>query len=238
MSTHVFLCIVALLKPSKASQPGNLQESVPIMLALLRIFKNLRDREHYLRTRYHKDHPHFLLYLALDAILTVTFVGGGLALASAGGAFERDPEVLVDLGLAPVTETKLRAQAAEHGVKMYWVGPSPATKYTSEVLNLTAVTLGYVADATTSGEIPKPYISVKTYNDPLNYLYGTRGPLRETPDEVAKNSLGNEITYNVSDLRAVSVNLADVEKVVVITFATPQTVGELIEASENLYPVL
>ncbi|MBC7463552.1 MAG: hypothetical protein H7227_04760 [Actinobacteria bacterium] len=208
------------------------------MLALLRILRNLRKREHYLRTRYHRSHPHFLLYIALDAIITLALVGGGLAVTSSNGIFERNPQTLVDLGLSTLTEAQLKTQVQQHGIDMYWVGPMGRTKYAIVVVTRDPVTVDYVSVDAAEATAVKPFVAIQTYNDPMKYYNGVRGPLRGTPDISAINSMGNKIIYNPSQLDELTVEFTDVKKVVVIKYSTPQTIDLLFQASEKLHSIL
>jgi hypothetical protein len=208
------------------------------MLAIIRVLKNLRNREHYLRTRYHREHPHFLLYIALDAIITVAIFGGGYAIASSHGILDRNPAVLADLGAMQLDAVGLQAQAKEHGVDMFWVGPMAGIGYTSELLSSSKVTVNYFNSNTSRIVADEPFLSVETYSDPSKYAVTTKGPLHPAEDVSVINAVGDKVTFNRTDLSHATVESGDGTRLFVIRYAEPQTESDLLQASENLRLVL
>ena len=51
------------------------------MIYLYRWILKLRKKEHILRTNYHRSHPHFLLFIGLDAVLSFALVFTGFQVA-------------------------------------------------------------------------------------------------------------------------------------------------------------
>jgi hypothetical protein len=205
------------------------------MLAIFRVLRNLRDKEHYLRTRYHREHPHFLLYIALDAIITVAIFGGSYAIASTHGILDRNPSVLADLGAKQLTATELVSQVRDHGVDMYWVGPVAKAGYSSEILSSTKVTVNYLAPGTSTVVLDEPFLSVETYNNPSDYAVTAKGPLHPSEDVSVLNSFGDRVTYNPTDLCQAVVEMADGSKLVVIRYSDPPLESSLLRASEKLH---
>lgn len=177
------------------------------MLAIIRALKNLRNREHYLRTRYHRNHPHFLLYLTLDAVVTIALVGGGLAFASSHGVSSRNSAVLADLGATQMTAGQLQSQARSHDSLMYWVGPIVGAAYASEVLSPTSVTVNYLTANSHAVALLDPFLSVETYSDPRDYSLTATGPLHSLKDISVVNSHGDAVTYNSTELREAVVRI-------------------------------
>lgn len=237
MSGHVFRCTVTLLKPTKPPplrRTGNLHESVTLMLLLFRYFKNLRDREHFLRTRYRSEHPHFFLYLALDAIVTVAIVTGGYAIASTHDVTNRNSSILRELGLISLSAYSFKEEIRDRGIPAYWVGPGEGSRYAATFPNASTVEVKYTSGNSSSAHVVDPMIIVTTYNNPNDHALTTKGPIHAVPNITKLNALGAQITYNPSHLAHVVVNVSGSEKLVLLRFAVPQTESALVAETEKL----
>ena len=208
------------------------------MLALFRIILNLKEREHFLRTRYHSRHPHFLLYLLLDAILSFSLVGGGYALASSQGIFTRDTHAAAELGAIPLTLGQVRADLKDHDIALFWIGPISGAKYLTEITAPEAVSLHYLIPGAESSLVNFKFLTIKTFSDQLRYNNSAKEPLHSSPNLVKTNVRGDTVTYNPNNLRQIVVALAGSSKVVVIIYAVPQTLKFLLKDSEQLVELL
>jgi len=204
------------------------------MLALFRVLKNLRDREHYLRTRYHRAHPHFLLYIALDAIITVAIFGGGYALASTHGIIDRNPAVLADLGAVPLNLSELKGQVSQHGQSLYWIGQLSSFKYATEFVGTSAGTIRYVTSKSSNVALGETYLRIQTFSNSTVSHSATHGPIRAVSDVTLTNSRNDRVTYNPTALHQATVHIHGRQEVVVMSFASPQNPAMLMQTSERL----
>lgn len=222
----------------RLKQPGNLPESVAAMLSLIRMLRNLGLREHNLRTRHHRRHPHFLLFLALDAILSVAIVGGGYAIASTHDIVARNSSVLKQLGALSLSAYSFRKEIRDNGQDAYWVGPASGSRYAAAFPTPAAVEVKYLTTASNEVPLRDPMISITTYNNPADYKLTLKGPIHATGDITTLNAAGEQITYHPSHLTHIAVSIAGSEKLIVLRYAAPQTLSALIAATENLQLVI
>jgi hypothetical protein len=238
LSGHVQNCLLMYHDVIEANEGrhsrATYDESVDLMLALFRILKNLREREHYLRTRYHREHPHFLLYIALDAIITLAIFSGGYALAASHGILSRNPEVLVDLGVAPLSLEQVKSQVAKHGVEMYWVGSMKNSKYATEIANPAMPSLRYVTNRSSNVAYGESLMRITTYDDVSIFSAAIHGPIHLHPDTTLTNALGYTVTYNPDEPTKVTVRIGATGKIVVIRFRAAQTPEMLVRTAGNL----
>lgn len=210
------------------------------MLATLRMIKNLRDREHFLRTRYQKDHPHFLAYLALDAIVTVLLVTSIYSALVGNGIFAHESHALVDLGAAPISLNEVKKQGLDHHVQFYWVGPMGSGKYSTEVSDQERITLHYLlasANVSNVTQAKEHLLSVVSYPSLRSYDDSVQGPLYQSSDIHATNDRGDLVTYNKDNLDEIAVTLVDTSAVVVLKYPRNQTIDQLLRDSERVTPI-
>ena len=208
------------------------------MLAIIRLLKNLRDKEHYLRTRYQKDHPHFYRFIALDAILTVLLVGGTYGIATGHGFSDDKKHRIMDFGGVAMDLEGVRAQANEHKVTFYWIGSVGNLKYTTNIPNSDEIALNYVPANTEEPKIISAWLSVTTYSNLANYRKAPKGPIALGNQVTIYNSMGDLLTYDKSDLRKVTVALAKSPEVVALLFRTAQSENQLLKYSEKIVPLI
>jgi hypothetical protein len=208
------------------------------VLAAIRFFKVLRDREHYLRTRYHKDHPHFYLFLVLDAIVTILVSASLYNVAFGSGILDREPHLLMDMGTTAVDLREVKHQARDHKVMFYWIGEERAGTYSTEVTDPEKVILNYLSDSKDASGMPVRLLKVIAYPSVKSFVGTTKGPLHPTKDIEITNGRGDRVVYNESQLNRIEVTLAADESIVVLEYPRPQTISQLISDSEKIVPLI
>jgi hypothetical protein len=201
------------------------------------MLRNLRDKEHYLRTRYQKDHPHFVLYLAIDAVLTVIISTSLYSAAFGNGILDREPHLHVDLGSVSIGLLEVKEQAREHKVKFYWIGEVGSNKYSTVVTDSEKVALNYLANSTGDSRNQNRILTVVTYPSEESFRNNPKGPLLATQDIEATNVRGDRIRYNLSALNRIEVMLSADTSVVILEYPRSQSVARLIADSEKVVPL-
>ena len=94
------------------------------MLAFMSFALRIKNREHDLRTSYRKGHPHFYVYLAIDALLTMGLVFGVVSVASSLTGESASHLLLTKAGGHAMTSAELVASAAASTLdgEQYWLG--------------------------------------------------------------------------------------------------------------------
>jgi hypothetical protein len=207
------------------------------LLAIFRMLRNLRDKEHYLRTRYQKEHPHFYLYLALDAILTVIISTSLYSVAFGNGILDREPHIQVDLGSVPIDLTQVKEQARDHKVTFYWIGEAKSKRYTTVLTDSESVALNYLTDSRSDSGNHNRILTVVTYPSEESFRNNPKGPLLATQDISATNARGDRISYNLSELTRIEVMLSADPSVVILEYPREQSVEQLLADSEKIVPL-
>ena len=207
------------------------------MLTIFRILRNFSKKEHEAFTRYGLEHPHFLLFLGLDAVLSVVLVGGGYAFATNEDLSKSERHQLVDSGGVVLTLDEVRLQTRTHSLTFYWVGDLGMNKYSTNVVNPDNVTMTYIEDNPSKPEYSKSFFVIQTYPDKERFDRALRGPVTTTANMKSINSRGDVVTFNQSDLHRAIVTLANSSKIIVLKYSEPQDERSFISDSEKLVPL-
>jgi hypothetical protein len=90
------------------------------MIAIYRWILGLLKKEHVLRTNYHKSHPHFLLYIGLDALLSFALVFGGFQIFNPRTSSAA--QNLIHAGGVALSANDFVNHAREMKVDTFWLG--------------------------------------------------------------------------------------------------------------------
>jgi hypothetical protein len=195
----------------------------------------------------------WLLIAGAALALTGAVVGGIAVLNNSHGIQNRDSRLLADIGLASLSIDEVVAQAKDHNVDLYWVGPLEGDRYAVEILSGQVRDLHYLVGDPSDVSATDSYLRVATYPPSTDISTLARGPLHISSDVTTSNARGDEITYNPTDLTSIAVKLASggpldtkateeghntsSEEIVTLDFSTEQSVARLIELSEKIAPV-
>lgn len=204
------------------------------MIAIYRWILGLMKKEHILRTNYHRSHPHFLLYIGLDAVLSFALVFGGIQIATSHSS---DEQKLAHVGAVAIPSDELINLVKKENVDAYWLGPISEYKYTihHEVSGIADISyLPKVSDQTNMGlflyEV-KTYKNKKVWDARTHTLLATSGTITITTTQ------GLSIKINPASMKGEIITFGDRSEIVGIAYLTPQSRQAMIKNAESLRPI-
>lgn len=200
-----------------------------ILLILIRKFLKLFKKEHAVLSRYERSHPHFLMYLALDAVVTMAIVFGIFQAVSASSSAPN-----ASLGATVESASDLVKQAASVQADAYWLGTISDDKYTlnTEVPGIADI---FYWPSGGVGDDGKNYIyEVKTYKNQKTWDAHTHTILAMANISTIKLKNGTSIRINRSSMKGVIARYTNKAEILAIAYPTPQTLDSMIKDVESL----
>lgn len=205
------------------------------MLAVYRWFRLLIRKEHFLRARYHRAHPHFLFYLALDCLVTASVVFGGFQIATAMSPKDLQLTLLENAGGKVLTLDEITEHVSAEKKIVYWLGAKTDYTYTPNYILGDVVTIMYLPKAADLHHINHPKLSVQTYDDMNSYvshLFGYNPP--PNTRITMQSTEGNTVEFDGTSMQSETVTFLDDPHVVVINYPTKQTPNTMLKNADRL----
>lgn len=139
------------------------------MLAIYRWVRLFIRKEHFLRSRYHRSHRHFPLYIALDAVVSFAVVFGGFQIANASNSTDPYSVVLEHAGAKALTIPQLVKHIREDGRSVYWLGPKVGYFYSPNCILGDVVTITYIQNPKDLYDLDAPQLAIETYDNSRSY---------------------------------------------------------------------
>lgn len=205
------------------------------MLAVYRWFRLLMRKEHFLRTRYHRAHPHFLFYLALDCLVTASVLLGGFQIATAMSP--KDPQLILlkNAGAKVLALDEIIEHVKAEKKIVYWLGAKTGYTYTPNYILGDVVTITYLPKAADLHRIDHPKLSVQTYDDMNSYvshLFGYNPP--SNTRITMQSAEGNMVEFDAISMQSETITFLDDPHVVVINYPTKQNPSTMLENADRL----
>lgn len=207
------------------------------MLAFIRFLMNLKNHEHTLIQKYHQDHPRYLLYLAIDAVLSMALVFGAVQV-NTSVASESDSVLFTHAGSVALTAEELKKHdpgSLHHGHE-FWLGPLGGYTYTTNCLTTGVLTVTYLSPGQKATEITSPYMQISTYENQAIFEQGLHR-LHGKPDATKTNIRGDLLVYDATLMNDLTIFRAQSHEIVKIKYGLPQSLETVTHDSENLQQV-
>lgn len=201
------------------------------MIAIYRWILGLRKKEHILRTNYHRSHPHFLLYMGLDGLLSFALVFVGIQIA---WSHSSDAEKLVHAGAVAVSDDELINHVKKENIDSYWLGPIPGYRYTinHEVSGIADVL--YLPKASEQSNMKLFLYEVETYRDKNTWDVHVHPLLTTANTTTIKINNGLSIKINQASMKGEIATFVGQPEIVEITYPTSQSLQTMIKNAESL----
>ena len=204
------------------------------MFAIYRWILGLLKKEHALFTNYHKSHPHFPLYITLDAVLSFSLVFGAIHLISPHSSAARS---LIHVGAEAVPSDELISHLKKENVDAYWFGPLSGYEYTIDHAVYGIANIFYVPGSSLQPNTEIFKYEIKTYKN-QGIWDGHTHPLLAT---------ANTVTIKINNVLSIKINRASMKgeiatwvgktEIVGIAYPSRQTLETMITNAKNLRPV-
>jgi len=201
------------------------------MIAVYRWILGLTKKEHILRTNYHRSHPHFLLYMGLDAVLSFALVFGGIQIA---WSHSSGAEKLVRAGAVIVSDDELINDVKKENVDAYWLGPIPGYRYTinHEVSGIADVL--YLPKASEQSNMNLFSYEVKTYINKKAWDAQMHPLLATANTTTIKINNGLSIKINQASMKGEIATFGGQTEIVAIAYPASQSLQMMIKNAESL----
>lgn len=203
------------------------------MLVFLRWLQVLARKEHLLRTNYHRTHPHFLIYLAIDAIITVSLITTGFHYFGPPIGIQHERFMLEHPGIVPAPVDNFLDYMTREEAGIFWIGPREGNKYTIETVNHKFHRIAYFLNNAYSTPLDQPKLTVTTYINQKTFLEGVR-ELIGSQTEKRLLSGGNTIEFATKSPKSAVITFPTRPEIVAIDFQTTESKEALIAAADKL----
>ena len=193
----------------------------------MRVFK----KEHDVLTNYERSHPHFIRYMALDAVISVAVVVGAYQLWASGPS---PVQTSSPMGVAVVSSSELVSHAKSGNIDAFWLGPVPGYKYTLNDQALRIVDIFYWPGESGNRDAKQFLYEVKTYESQDVWDTHTHPLLASANTKVIAVQEGLSIRINPTSMKGVIVTYGDKPEIVAIAYPKPQTLDSMVKDVERL----
>ena len=203
------------------------------MVVILRWLLKVARKEHTLWTNYHRAHPHFLIYIAADAIITVSLVATGFHYFGPQDWEGREKFMIEHPGIVPAPVDRFLDYMAREETGIYWIGPQEKSRYTIETVSHVIHRISYFSKFAESLAEDQPQVTVTTYPDQQTFVNDVR-PLMGPQTEKRMLSGGNTIEFASKSPNSAIITFPTRSEIVAIDFRTTQSKEYLLAAAEKL----
>lgn len=137
------------------------------MMAVIRFIYDFLRKGELVALGYIREHPRRNLLIALDALITVSIVFGGVAYASQSSNDATSVE-LMRVGAMPMTSSEFIEHALAHGGRVYWLGKMEGYGISSDVREENVHFLSYVRDGSDPRDLRGREITIVTYRSSID----------------------------------------------------------------------
>jgi len=175
-----------------------------------------------------------LAYLAVDAVISVAIVAGGLHYFGplVWGSHERFMIEHPGIMPAPVDRFMDYMTGEEEG-NIFWIGPSDAHEYTVETVNHKFHRISYFLSNASSSPKDQPQFTITTYINKETFINDVRS-LLGAQTEKRMLSGGNTIEFASKSPRSGIITFPTRSEIVAIDFQTTQPKEHLLAMAEKL----
>lgn len=203
------------------------------MLAFLRWLHVLAKKEHVLRTNYHRSHPHFLIYMAADAIITVSLIATGFHYFGPQIWENHERFMIAHPGIVPAPIDKFLDYVTREEAGIFWVGPLEGVQYSIDTENHKLHRIKYFPLSAGATAAAQPSLTVTTYKDKQTFS-GDLRLLLSSQTEKRLLSGGGAIEFESESPRSAIITFPTRPEIVAIDFNEIQSVESLLAYGEKL----
>ncbi len=201
------------------------------LLGVLRLLLKMFKKEQEFLSRFQRSNPHAILYLALDAVISVTVVLGGYQLFWSHSSSIESKE---QMEVSAVSSDALISLATREKMDAYWLGPVSAHTYTLNDQQRGIVDIFYWPASTGSRDAKNFLYEVKTYKDRKTWDAHTHTILAVANTSTISVKKGVSIKINRASMKGVIATFADRKEILAIAYPVPQTLDSMIKNVESL----
>lgn len=201
------------------------------MIALVRFIFEFFKKERVLLHRYERTHPHFLWYVLIDAVITISLVFGGFAFVRTWGGPSQAQIEIEDAGGVALSADRLFGHFKGERRIAYWLGPIAGDLYTANGVLKDLVTITYLTNGAAGlSNAASPNLTIQTYDSEAVFEAHGQG-LVHADRTLTWNSRGDEVIYDVHFMDSVIVKLKNAVQVVQINYPNERSASSMLKDS-------
>lgn len=210
-----------------------------LMLAKFRLMHNFFKKEETIVYRYNRAYPHFKWFLALDAVLSIALVLGGVAFASQTSQTSQSSRVnqLTRVGTVAMSSIEFSNHIKVEGILAYWLGPISGYKHTYVHNSPFVISMTYWPQDSNINIMSQSKLSVATYDNLASYS-NTMHPLEDPNTARLVTANGFTVRFNEGNTAQEIVTFKGRSEIVVVSYPTRQLVTILMKTAKALRPVV
>lgn len=182
-------------------------------------------------SNYEKSHPHFLRYIAVDAVVSIALILTGFHFFVSNTALAT--EDLINSGITVMSVDELIKDVKAGNANVYWLGPIPGYTYTDDDLQFGTNFITYLPPHSDPNNINQLKLTVKTYRNMAVYK-GLLHPLMGSNARKIVDANGTSVEFNEAAPEREIVIFKGKPEIVVIRYPTWQPATTLMKNAENL----
>lgn len=200
------------------------------LLIFIRWLSKVFKKEQIVFKRYERSHPHFLGYLALDALLSVALIFAGFQIYQSHSS---SAERLSHAGDVVMSVGELVDHLKGDGLNGYWLGPIGGDEYTVNHELHGVVDVMYLPKGTEASDDNAFIYEVKTYKNREVWDSHTH-PIKSTVNTTTIHVNENiSVRINPSSMKGAIATFGDKPVIVAIAYPKAQTLDNVIEDVES-----
>lgn len=203
------------------------------MISFIQWIAKQFKKDFRLLSRYERSHPHFFLFIGIDAIISVVLVVVGFQISSPSGSSNPIERFLEVSGGFGISADKLIDHVKQDDGDAYWLGPisGMSSSEVHEIDGLEVVT--YLPQGTNVQESIKSRLTAETYESPG--VYASDVHALNATDSRTEAALGDmKIQYDAHALDTVTIRFTSKHEIVVIHYPTKRAVKVLLQDAAKI----
>lgn len=137
------------------------------MMALIRFIYDFVRKEELVALNYIREHPRRNWLIALDALITVSLVFGGVSYAAQSSNNATTKE-LMRIGALPMTASEFVEHAHAEGAREYWLGELKGFGISSDDRQENQRLVSYAKNGSNPMDLKTPEITIATYQSSID----------------------------------------------------------------------
>lgn len=186
---------------------------------------------------YQRSRSHFLWYIGIDALLSISLVVGVFQFTESRLGDGRHEIELEHAGAIAMTPTQIIDHLRHEGRRAYWLGPQVGAKYATDDMAPHQLTITYLPRGADLYAPNEPKMTIQTFDgsesfQKVRHVYRNS----ETTKRVVTAG-GNTVVFDPKDMKSEIVSRQDSPMIVVINYTYELNQNGLLSKADSLIPI-
>lgn len=191
----------------------------------------------FISRQYLRESPHVIRNILIASIITGMLAGfGTYMISNSTKIFQRHSTIplLESIGRQSISLDAMKQIVHKNNLVVYWLGGTNDSVFTLDYMNPKEPILANMVLETTGELWGAKIVSIQTYLSNAAFKNNLLGRIKQVADTVTLNSRGDRFMTNPLLPTQMVVDIAQTDRIVVLTYLLPQTMPSLIADAEKL----